>query len=201
MRRYFALIVVALMVAFCASARADLIHIDVEFEDIAAGTQFQNSDLPATFVTEGVSVSLTDASGYGSAMIETNNHAGASGNELWLSAGARAELDLGLGSTGGFFHFADLGGDNSLDVNGSSVDFDVILASGSGTIGGVGYNCSALSGYAHTVKLGGPIQTLAFTGEELAIDSVDLTISVPEPSCLVLLCGLLGIAFGHRVRG
>ena len=141
-----------------------------------------------------------DGHGYANASIGTANYSGSTGNELCLWAGAMAELDLGYPSTGGYFYFADLGGNNDLQINGSSIDFDDIRATSMGSVGGVSYNSNHLSGSAYSVKLAGIISTLSFQGQELAIDRVALTL-VPEPSCLALLLGaLITVVSGRRRR-
>ena len=110
MKNYLLLIAVIACALCISDARADS-QIEVQFEDVPASTQYPNSALPTTFVTEGVSVTLTDATGggYANASIGSSNIAGGTGNELEIWAYAKAELDLGPGYSSGFFQYADLG--------------------------------------------------------------------------------------------
>lgn len=188
------------ILAICwAEAHAEM-QIVVQFEDVAGGTTYPNASLPTSFVTEGVMVSLEALTSGSNAEIGTDNFAGSTGNELLLWANARAELDIGSGSSGGFFYYADLGGDNSLEINGATVDFDIVSTGTPGTVGGVSYNAASLGGDAHSVKLGSGIQSFALIGEELAVDRISL-ILVPEPSGLTLaFLALTGCAGLRRWR-
>lgn len=164
--------------------------VDVEFEDVAVGTTFPSGSFPTSFVTEGVTISLpAGTSSVANARIRTDPR-GTLGtdNVLGLFANARAVVELPAPATGGFFSYGDSGGDNFLIVNGVVIDFDVFapVASGFHDVGGV-----TVWGDTTSLKLDGPIQTIAFLGQELLVDSINLTL-VPEPASAATL-GVLAL--------
>jgi hypothetical protein len=156
--------------------------ISVEFSNFTIGDTFPNATLPRTIVADGVDVELT----------KYNNSAGANGrivnrlttgtnNALFLAANLRAEIVLPDVSPGGFFYFRNQGGDNLLEINGQTLDFTNSALAGPdfATLGGVEIHSSGLGNFWRSVKLDGLISTLAFIGQELSIDRVQLGIGLP----------------------
>ncbi len=195
-------VVATFLVGICKPVHAS--SIDVEFSDFAVGETFTNASLPRTINTNGVEIDLVAAGSSSSGRIIDVPRLGTPDNAMFLAARLRAEIVLQSPSTGGFFFFDDRGGDNLLIVNGDPIDFDMTSLSGFGsgpqfdTVGGVLVNSSPLTAGLRSVKLKGTINTLAFLGEELAIDSVKLSL-VPEPSSLLMM-GICCVVLPHIGR-
>lgn len=178
--------------------------IDVEFANFAVGATFPNASLPRTIVADGFDVLLSEhnRATFANGRIVDAARFGESNNALFLASNFRAEIVLPAPSTGGFFLFRDQGGTNLLEINGETMNFDDAALAGVtfGTVGGVSVHSSPLTGPYRTTKLEGTINTLAFIGQELTIDSIVLRV-VPEPASLAMvLIGLLTMSM-YRRRG
>jgi hypothetical protein len=177
--------------------------IDVEFANFMVGETFPSASLPRTITADGVDVLLSKYNGSISAngWIVDAPLFGGPNNALFLRANLRAEILLPALSTGGFFFFRNQGGTNLLEINGETMNFtDTALAGLTfGTVGGVSVHSSPLTGSFRSAKIEGAINTLAFIGQELTIDSIALRIAVPEPASLTMfLAGMLSML--ARVR-
>ena len=154
--------------------------IDVEFSDLAVGQTFSHASLPRTITTNGVDVGLSSyggSSGANGRIIDATLF-GASNNALFLAANLRAEIVLSSPSSGGFFFFRNQGGVNLLEINGQTLNFTHSSLAGStfSSLGAVSIHSSALTGSYRSVKLDGVIHKLAFIGQELTVDSVQLSL-------------------------
>ncbi len=180
--------------------------IDVEFSNFTVGDMFPNASLPTTIVADGVDVALSKYNGSSGAngTIVDMPLFGSSNNALFLAADLRAEILLPANSSGGFFYFRDDGGSNFLEINGQLLAFtdSALAGAGSTTLGGVTVYSNVLDDPIRSVKLDGLIQSIAFIGQELTIDRVELTL-VPEPATnLLALAGtfVLAITYVSRMR-
>jgi hypothetical protein len=167
--------------AFIPFSRGE--EIDVEFSNFSVGQTFPNSSLPRTITADGVDVELSkynNSSGANGRIIDSSLF-GMPNNAMFLAANLRAEIVLPAFSEGGFFFFRNQGRTNLLEVNGETLDFTNAALAGTafGTVGGVEVHSSPLTGSFRSVKLDGLITTLAFIGQELTIDSVELGIGLP----------------------
>jgi len=175
--------------------------INIEFSNLAPFQTFPNASLPQTIDADGFPVELSKYNGSNSAngTILNFTQIGNEPNALFLAANLRAEVLLSAPSTGGSFAFKHEGGTNFLEVNGALLDFtDTALTGGDlHFVGGVGVSSSAtpVAG-ARIVTLDGPINSIAFIGQELLLDRINLTL-VPEPATWVMLalggCALVAL--------
>jgi hypothetical protein len=156
--------------------------IEVRFTGFTIGETYPNATLPRTIVSDGVEIELT----------KYNNSSGASGRilnasttgtdpALFLAANSRAEIGLPDVANGGFFFFRNYGGTNYLEINGELMNFTHSALSGStfGSVGGVEVHSSPYSNGWRSVKVDGLAHSLAFIGQELAIDGISLGLGIP----------------------
>jgi hypothetical protein len=181
------------LLAAAPAARA----INIEFSNLAPFQTFPNASLPQTIDADGVPVELTkyNSSASANGTILNSPQIGNEPNALFLAANLRAEILLSAPSTGGYFFFLDQGGQNYLEINGELMDFtDTALTGGDlHFVGGVSVHSSPTPvADARSVKLEGSIDSIAFIGQELLIDRINLTL-VPEPATWITL-GLGGAA-------
>jgi len=165
-----------------AIAPTAAVAFDIEFTEFTVGDTFPNATLPRTITSGGVDISLSKYNSSISAngrIVDAPVISGAN-NALFLAANLRAEINLSSPSLGGFFFFRNQGGTNLIEINGQTLDFTnaALAGSGSATLGGVQIHSAPLSSF-RSVKLDGRIDTLAFIGQELTIDSVALGLAPP----------------------
>ena len=88
-----------------------------------------------------------------------------------------------------------------LEINGATLDFDNSALAGSdfGIVGGVSVHSSTLVAPYRSVKLDGVIHTIAFVGQELTVDSIELAI-VPEPAMGLLTIVSCASLLAYRGR-
>lgn len=184
--------VACLLLGVNPPARATTINI--EFSNFALGTTFPNASLPTTIVADGADVSLSkynDSANANGTIIDMPF--GSLNNALFLAANLRAEILLPAPASGGFFKFRDDGGTNLLEINGQILSFSDPRLAGPGSVID-NFGNLLLHSFANnpqmpamrSVKIFGTVESLAFIGQELTIDGVDLML-VPEPSAWALL--------------
>ena len=199
--RYLHLLVLTFVICWTIAPRPSAgTQIEIQFEDLVAGTTYPNGSLPVFLASESGSFALSEFGGGSSAngFVGTDNLAGSTGNELELYADLRAEFNVGLGAIEASLNFARFGGTNLLEINGATVALSEVILLGPGSVGGVSYSAGTVGGNAYNVQLDGLISSFAVVGQELAIDNVRMTI-VPEPSSIGLsTVGLIGLALAWR---
>ena len=162
----------------------------IDFEDmVAPPSTFNVGDM---FVTGGVTVTCQDFTwsndivySGGTATLQSNGDAGATGNEIWTN-NINLHFDFSALPVHGLsFQFGDFGGNENLTINDEFKNVNSLTELHGLTVGGAMITVIQTANGQGALFATGEIESFAVGGQEFAIDNV--IACIPEPASMALL--------------
>ncbi len=169
----------------CSVAQAYVIS----FEDMTSPPSTFN--VGDTFTSGGINITgqtfiLGGGGTYdGTATLQANGDAGATGNEIWTS---NINLYFDFTADPGqalAIQYGDSGGNENLTINGDFKNVNSLTELDGLTVGGTIVTVIEMANGQGALFAIGPIQSFAIGGQEFAIDNI--VVGLPEPATMVLM--------------